>query len=81
MTIVNCDCCGNKIEGRAYEFNPLCNIAENKYHLPVYGYVQKVGESLEPVSSRRVEYDLCLTCYNKIYGAAVDKFVEISKLI
>jgi hypothetical protein len=25
MRTITCDCCGNKIEGRVYEFNPLCN--------------------------------------------------------
>jgi len=74
MKKIFCDACGIEInykEERIYKFNPLVHITED---FP--SYIDKDGNG---ISGREENYELCLKCYNRIYGAAWNKFVEIIK--
>lgn len=67
-----CDACGKEITENRQVFSPLCHLVE-----PDKG--QCVDRGVNPVSGRRVEFDLCLKCYNRVMGKAVEEFKEIQK--
>ena len=70
-----CDCCGYEC-GKLYKFEYLCHI-EKDYSR----YIQqdKVNGNIDEVSGRDVTKGICLTCYNKIFKTAYNKFMEIQK--
>ena len=72
-----CDACGEEIDGRKYDFEILCHITESRDLIGNY-YIDNKGN---PTSGRLVVYDLCLACYNKIMGAAFNKFEDIKSSI
>jgi hypothetical protein len=76
MTTIMCDACGDEIQGVTYKYNVLCHISE---HHGLNCYEKKCGDNFEPISGRNVCYDLCLTCYNKIFTTAQSKFNEIKQ--
>lgn len=69
-----CDACGRVIEGRVYPFNPLKHITEDT---PSYIYVN--GDDIQGTSGITEDYDLCLSCYNGVYGQAYKRFTEIQE--
>ena len=65
-----CDCCNDEIEDRTFKFKYLCHLDSSDRAL---GYWK--GD--QPFSGREICKDLCLKCYNKIFGVAVSKFMEL----
>jgi hypothetical protein len=46
---------------------------------PGYVKTDKVNGNIDYISGREIEKGICLTCYNKIFKAAYNKFMEIQK--
>jgi len=67
-----CDACGKEITENRQVFNPLVHLLETGNLAGMY-----VDNEFNPVSGRRVEFDLCLKCYNRVMGKAVDEFKKI----
>jgi len=68
MTKNYCDCCAEEID-RKYQFIFLVHIeGDGNYY---------VDRFFNPVSGVEKTKDLCLPCYNKIYGEAYKKFKEL----
>lgn len=67
-----CDACGKEITENRQVFTP-------SYHLIEPNDGLYVDRGFNPVSGRRVEFDLCLRCYNRVMGKAVNEFKEIQK--
>ena len=79
MRKIFCDACGVEIEKEIKEFNVLCHIAENS--LVNSGYVIQMNNKWVSTSGRQVHKDLCLECYNRIYGVAWNEFMKKTMLI
>ena len=75
MITYSCDCCGNKIDDRMYELKLLKHITEPLNI--VNGHSKIINGRFEPLSGVHKNFDLCLTCYNKIHYKTFEIFNEL----
>lgn len=67
-----CDACGVEIKENRQVFSSLCHLVETDRG-------QYVDREWNPISGRHVEFDVCLKCYNRVMGKAVEEFKAIIK--
>ena len=67
-----CDACGKEITDNRQVFNPLIHLLEHGNLAGKY-----IDRDSNPISGRRIEFDLHLKCYNRVMGKAVAEFKKI----
>ena len=75
MITYSCDCCGTNIDDRMYELKLLKHITEPLNI--VNGHSKIIDGRFEPCSGVHKNFDLCLTCYNKIQYKTFETFNEL----
>lgn len=71
-----CDCCGEEIEGRTYDFKIFCHISlKNMSRLD--GKARMINGKMHNDSGREDVFELCLPCYNQVMYSAWDIFNKV----